>query len=293
MEIIDSQIHEPLPWLEQPQDTAVRNRLATEIALAAMDATGVDAAIWSTRDDLAEFAARQFPHRFAAISTAQPDGPATDDWVAELRSRPGLLGIRLVAGWPPDGLGLARLREGGHRRLLAAAERHGVPVCFFVSGGLPVMEDVARQYPDLSIVIDHFGIHQPPRIEPDDPPFLHLPELLALAQFPNVAVKFSGAPSLSLESYPYDDLWPHLAQVLEAFGPERLMWGSDIQRVQARVGHDTNNISGRQYPGRHTYAEALGYVLHTPRLSQGDKEKLFSASLRTWLKWPAHETASV
>jgi predicted TIM-barrel fold metal-dependent hydrolase len=52
--------------------------------------------------------------------------------------------------------------------------------------------------------------------------FTALPELIALAKYPNVAVKASGAPGSS-ESYPYRDIH-HIRQIYDAFGPERIFW---------------------------------------------------------------------
>ena len=55
--------------------------------------------------------------------------------------------------------------------------------------------------------------------------------MLALARFPNVAVKMSGAPSYSSQPYPYKNIHGYLRQIFEAFGPERSFWGTDITRM--------------------------------------------------------------
>ena len=49
----------------------------------------------------------------------------------------------------------------------------------------------------------------------------HLPNLLALARYPNVAVKATGVPGSTREPYPYRNLHPYLRRVNDAFGPER------------------------------------------------------------------------
>jgi L-fuconolactonase len=41
---------------------------------------------------------------------------------------------------------------------------------------------------------------------------------LALAAHPNIAVKISGACTLSHESFPYNDIWNPLFRVFDAFG---------------------------------------------------------------------------
>lgn len=102
-----------------------------------------------------------------------------------------------------------------------------------VSGRVLAAEVVARSNPDLQLIVDHLGIAQPHGAqELAGDPFARLDELLSLAQYPNVAVKVSRVPTLSREAYPYADMWPHLHKVLDAFGPEHVMWGSDFSRTR-------------------------------------------------------------
>jgi predicted TIM-barrel fold metal-dependent hydrolase len=54
--------------------------------------------------------------------------------------------------------------------------------------------------------------------------FTALPELIALAKYPNVAVKASGAPGYSSEPYLYRNIHPYIRQIYDAFGPERIFW---------------------------------------------------------------------
>jgi len=49
-------------------------------------------------------------------------------------------------------------------------------------------------------------------------PFADLPKLLALAAHANIAVKISGACTLSHEPFPYKDLWDPLGRIFDAFG---------------------------------------------------------------------------
>lgn len=46
------------------------------------------------------------------------------------------------------------------------------------------------------------------------------------------AAKFCGAPVMSEEPYPFKHVWPFLHQIIDAFRPERLMWGSDFTRMR-------------------------------------------------------------
>jgi predicted TIM-barrel fold metal-dependent hydrolase len=291
VEIIDSQIHARAPWSDWGDVPDKRNALDTELSLAAMDAVGIGAACISASDDWAEFAGAHFPDRFCSITSGlDPEAPDLDERLATVRQRPGVVGIRLVFTWPPQTGRVARFKAGGYDRLLAAAEKYEVPTAVFVSGEPSLAATIAASYPRLPLIVDHLGLGQPPIQGPDDPdrPFVNLPDLLALARFPNVAVKFSGAPTLSRERYPYPDLWPHLHKVIAAFRPERLMWGSDITRVEGRIGgHGRDAVPrGADYVGKHTYAEAVGFLRDTTELSERDKTMILGEAFRAWFRWP-------
>lgn len=290
MEIIDAQIHEPAPWLSWEKAPEMRNEFATEAVIAGMEAAGVDAAVISARADWAEYAATQFPTRFASIITCDdPTVPDIDEQMAKMRTRPGVLGIRVVLTYPRTGEKVALLKTGGYRPLFAAAARHGVPACVFVCGEVSLAGLIAEAHPDLTLIIDHLGLNKPPISTPDDPPFLKLPELLVLARYPNIAVKLSGAPTHSRVPYPYPDLWPHLLKVIEAFGPERLMWGTDIMSVSGRSrGHGWPEAvgAGATYPGKHNWGQAVGFLRDTTEVSEKDKQLMFAGTLRRLFRWP-------
>jgi len=289
VEIVDAQLHNPPPWLPWEQsDRAVRNPLQTELILSAMDAVGVDAAVLDPLGDYewAEYAAQHFPARFGSVRYLDPDAADLDEQVAHLRSRPGVLAVRVLATGTLSGDNRARFEAGGFTATFAACERHEVPVFVFVAGEAGLVVPVARAHPGLTVVVDHLALPQPPIHEPDDPPFARLPDLLALAQFPNVAVKITGAPGLSLEPYPYHDLWPHLHRIVSAFGAERVIWGTDIHRIQGRIGWDFRRPAAYSHPRRHTYAEALGYLLHSNELGPAEKEQILGGSIRRLLRWP-------
>jgi hypothetical protein len=75
-----------------------------------------------------------------------------------------------------------------------------------------------------------------------------MPQLLALAKHDNVAVKISGAGTLSHQGYPYPDIWDPLARIFDAFGFDRCMWG---HRLDAGDGFpDLCPRGGRLPPDR-------------------------------------------
>ena len=102
----------------------------------------------------------------------------------------------------------------------------------------------------------------------DEAAFANLPALLALAKYPNVAIKATGAPSYSSESYPFRNIQPYLRQIYDAFGPERMFWGTDITRMPC---------SWRQC--------VTMFTEELPWLSAKDKELIMGRALCTWLDW--------
>ena len=283
MEIIDAQIHRhPCAGSGDTNGTtASAADIDVELAVAAMDAVGVDAAVVHWEDDgFCEAASSRYPDRFAGIiqlpgigasyAKFQEIPPNAEAVVEGLRGRPGVLGFRIVLGWPASGERLHLLREGHLESWFAAAEKYNVPICIFLSGHLEEAGRIADRYPGLSIIIDHLGMMPVPLVPVTSDLFASLPDLLDLARFENIAVKLTGVAALSMEAYPFADLWGSLHQVIAAFGVERLMWGSDYTRTKSVC----------------TYAELLNLILHTNEVSQADKVMLLGGSIRQWLRWP-------
>jgi predicted TIM-barrel fold metal-dependent hydrolase len=206
--------------------------------------------------------------------------PSPALFAERVRSAAGIVGFRILAA-SPDGSDRRHARLAARRwePALAAAERAGIPVVIFAPLHMPLVAAVADGHPELRVIVDHLGLPPPPSF-PVSPRFLDtIPELLALARAPNVAVKLTGAPALSAAPYPFDDLWPMLHRILAAFGPDRVMWGSDFTQVTGRSQHP------RHPGGRHTYAELVGYLRATTELGDAEKAALFGGTVRAWFGW--------
>ena len=156
----------------------------------------------------------------------------------------------------------------------------------WVPGQLELVEAVAAAHPELTVIVDHVGLFQPPHHERGPEPFADLRSLLDLSRFPNVAVKVSGLPTLSQSPFPYPDLWLPLREIVTAFGHDRALWGSDISRVDGRIGFFRTAGAGVDYPGRHNYAQALFYLKECPELSDEEKAWILGETASQLLRWP-------
>lgn len=93
---------------------------------------------------------------------------------------------------------------------------------------IPDVTALGQAVPGLKIVLDHLGKPAIGTLEqplPPSPEWLH--DLRELAANPNVFVKLSGLPGESNGNIDEDQMEPFLDAVAEAFGEDRLMWGSD------------------------------------------------------------------
>jgi predicted TIM-barrel fold metal-dependent hydrolase len=267
MLIIDSQIH--LWEGDQAPPHHGRKPYLAEQALADMDAAGVDAAInappqWDMDSNrYAIESAARFPERFATTGWIKLDRPEAPDLVRRWRSQPGMIGFRTPCGledersWPTD---------GAMDWFLRLAAELDIPV---VLGGpfvLPHLERWAAQYPNLKIAVDHFGIMG---LTPTRGLIQH-EDVLSWSRFPNVSVKLCGAPDYAREDgYPFKGMHDRIHRLYDAYGPERLFWGTDITRL--------DNCTWRQ--------AVTMFTEEMPWLSETDKTLIMGEALCRWFNW--------
>jgi L-fuconolactonase len=117
-------------------------------------------------------------------------------------------------------------------RIFGKAAELKIPLCVLCPAArLPDAGRVIERHKDgLDVCIDHMADCPPG--QPDE-----LKKLLALAAYPRVFVKVSHLWSLSREKYPYKDTHDQVKRLYDAFGPQRLMWGTDWPGVEAYCGY--------------------------------------------------------
>ena len=97
----------------------------------------------------------------------------------------------------------------------------------------PAIEPIVARYPGVKVVLDHIG--GAPTDEGDDAPLLG--NVLKFAQYPNTYVKFTPQGHKSQEDYPFKDTHGAFQKIYDAFGPQRLMWGTDFPHVIRDLGY--------------------------------------------------------
>ncbi|MFF3515156.1 amidohydrolase family protein [Streptomyces sp. NPDC002573] len=162
--------------------------------------------------------------------------PDVTDTLARLRELPGggrLVGIRHQVQSESDPRWL--VREDVLRALSAVADAGLTYDLVVRPHQLPAATAAARRLPGLSFVLDHIG---KPAIA-SGALERWATELRALAAEPNIFCKLSGlVTEADWHGWTVDDLRPFAETVLDAFGPDRVMYGSDwpVRTVAADYG---------------------------------------------------------
>lgn len=140
---------------------------------------------------------------------------------------------------------------------------------------LSALAGIAARHPGLRLTIDHLGGRGGNTTLKDAQAMTHMPELLALAKYPNVAVKATGAPGYSSEAYPFPAMHAYLKMIYDAFGPSRMFWGTDITKMRC---------SWRQCVAMFT--EELTW------LGERDKRLIMGEAICAWWSWDRAVRAS-
>ena len=205
------------------------------------------------------------PDRFGLVKPVDPTDPAIAETIADWAATEGTVGIRVFlrdnASTDPA--------DPAINRVLALAAQHSLPVNLACTGRLDQAGGLASRNRNTQLVIDHLGLPQPQKPPAPVEPFAALPSLLALAVHDNVAVKVSGACTLSREPFPYRDIWDPLGRVFDAFGFGRCMWGTDWTRAVAFL----------------TYKEGVDAFTKTDRLTDSERATLMGGTVQKVYGW--------
>jgi L-fuconolactonase len=276
MIIIDAQVHiwapetADKPWNRTDAGKPHRAEpIGCEELLGEMDHAGVHRAIlvppaWEAdRNDTSLEAARLYPDRFAVMGRLPLDRPESKERVATWKEQPGMLGIRITLH---RGRARSWLEDGTADWFWDAAERYGIPVAAFAPHAVPRLGEVARRHPGLRLIIDHMGLGFGEQARVLGPAVAAVTQL---APIENIAVKASALPAYTGEGYPFRSLHEHIYRVVDAFGPQRVFWGTDFSHMPC------------------TYDEVVRLFTEELRdLSAEQKEWIMGRGIAEWLGWP-------
>ncbi|WP_404713879.1 amidohydrolase family protein [Sphingomonas sp. MMS24-J13] len=283
LEIIDAQIHEPWPGKPLDEDMKPQTSLwQVELAREAMDAIGVDIALAVTSEAFIELAHQRYPGRFPGVHTLFHTHPDLASEVRRIRANPAMVAGRALVGDFINARMRPEFAAGVFDPIYATAEEVGLPIFNSTHGGCAHMAAVAERHPNLILIVDHIGVAQHPVSPPETMTWAPFEDLLELAKYPNVHVKLCGAPLLSQENYPYEDVWPNLDRMFAAFGHDRILWGSDYTRLRSA------DLPKGDRPRRRgiTYGENLNYLLHSGHLTYEQKALVLGGNARRLFNLP-------
>ena len=224
--VVDSHCHVSPYWFEP-----------VEVLLFQMDRNGVDKGvlvqhIGNYDNDYLMTCVRKFPGRFVPvvmIDVYRPDAPL----VLERLAKEGAKGVRFVV--KPDEL-------EGQFAIWQKAEQLGLAAsCLGTEEeiGSSAFADLISRLPRLPIAVEHLGLPD----KDERPPYHAFQKVLKLAEFSNVSLKVGGLGEICHRPYPFrqpmpfEYVPPFIRMAYEAFGTDRLMWGSDFPPVGFREGY--------------------------------------------------------
>lgn len=246
------------------------DRLLLEMAAAGVDGGALTPqGVYGDDNGLELLTAENYPRKFVVVGWVDHTAEDLEQTVAREIER-GLKGVRLL------GMNGDTLPGGAYDRILQICQQNQLAVALWLPHPVPeILERVFEEYSGINFLIDHLGVgYAPPAhgLPPEDPWEL-LPDVLSVSKHGNVNVKLTGAPALSRETYPFKDVWDGIERLVESFGSERIVWGSDITR--------TGSLN--------TYAEATHYLREISGFASGELTQMYGGNLRRLLRWDPNE----
>ncbi|MFD3401361.1 amidohydrolase family protein [Kribbella sp. NPDC058693] len=215
------------PWMVGDVMDPVRRAFTPDDLRDVLVAAGIDRTVLvqtlSDLDETREFLRLDADFVAGVVGWVDLTSPKVGDELDELLAGPGrLIGIRHQVHDEPDADWL--LRDDVRRGLTAVQDRGLAYDVLVRARELPAAIATAHALPDLQFVLDH--IAKPRIVDGVDAAWSEL--MPGLAAAPNVAVKLSGmVTEADWSRWTADDLRPFVERVIEWFGTERVLFGSD------------------------------------------------------------------
>jgi predicted TIM-barrel fold metal-dependent hydrolase len=236
---------------QYPRDTGpnpaswVRDLPAEEF-LNLMDGAGVDRAIlvqafgaYKYDNSYVADVAAGYPDRFVAVCIVDAIAPDAahklDYWVQQR----GVQGLRVVTWTEPETM----LDDPRLDPLWRRAAELRIPVCVLTNfHQVPRLARVLERFGEIRFALDHLGL---PRLD-DGPHFAKQQALFDLARFPNFYGKFSSWTIAAAAKNGARGCADFFRRLVDAFGPQRLMWGTNFPASNDRTYRGFVNFAQEQ-----------------------------------------------
>ena len=149
----------------------------------------------------------------------------------------------------------------GYESMFRTGAEHNLALSFLMGlADLPGLIRLCRRFPETPVILDHIcGVRIRDGVWPEG----DIRTLCNMARYPRVMVKLGPFQALGDGEAPYLDLLPLIERIVDAFGPERIMWESD-SGGPVRMKEPAND-----------FAAAIALIRdHADFLSQSDKEQI-------------------
>jgi predicted TIM-barrel fold metal-dependent hydrolase len=291
--VLDTHTHawgpptEAHPWTNGPLVEDFTSHFSTDVIytanrlLADMNAAGIDESVvigypitdWTDNWYTAKTAREN--DRLYGICMVDPFADDAGSTLRELMAVDGMLGFRLGAVCPYDEMwerfdyDQTWLRDAIEEDDFWAAtvETNAVVQIMAHTSQLDQALELVETYPELRYTFDHFA-----HVDAADDPGESFAAFEPLAEYDNVTIKISEIAHTSNETYPYEDAHEHLRWLLEAFGRERVLWGSDFP-----------NVSHPEFGGM-AYQETYTWLDEVSFLSDADRRWLLDKAPRSFFR---------
>ncbi|MCO8243796.1 amidohydrolase family protein [Haladaptatus sp. AB643] len=245
MRLIDTHVHawgadsEQRPWYESVLPPGWSGEYTHEDLIVDMNRVGIDESVIVTTplygrergaNDYTLECIAAHPDRLHGVGLVDFFADDVRDRLRAVLDHDGMLGVRMHAALEYDDAPTELDRTGDWILDDALApvweEMATLDGCVFVfpkAQQLGLVGRLAAAHPDVTFVVDHMAWPDGTTTTDSEP----WSDFRDLAAFDNVYVKVSSLPRSSIEGWPYRDLWGYVRNLVEWFGADRLMLGSD------------------------------------------------------------------
>ena len=218
------------PRLSNCPSSKPRRSYSMEHLLAEMQVHGISKTVishvcyYGTDNSYSSHCVKSHPDRFAAIGLLvghglyRPGDPENPGRLERLMKRDRLVGLRLSPIYDRD---TVWMNDPVCYPLWKKAQQLGAVFNIFLAPHqLPQVGDMARRFPGVKLVIDHFAM-----LDITKPDSEGIDGILALKGLKNVYVRTS-LHNPSQQKPPFRDMWTNLRKVYDAFGPRRMIYAN-------------------------------------------------------------------